>query len=1326
MTVSRTEVEVLMKMRAEGAQSLDLFSGGLNKIGAQGKSAAAGADSANDAIKKTGAAADSVAPKQKKVSDGFVLIGKVAGALAIGKTVSDFVHLSSELTNVSARTGITTTALQRLKFAGDGVGVTLQDIVVGVNAMQDRIAGGDSSALAALDKLGIKVAEFVKLDPGKQYESVAVAISKIKDPAEQTTLALDVLGRGGAVGLPLLKLNLKEIGDQAERVGAVMDEKTVAAGDRTGNSFTRLTGIGTRMIGSFLAPLAPALESVAEILETLSQNKAGQTLLMIGAAAGALRASGLIGAAGLASIAKEAVNVAGIFRGLNNFGDVRAGIQLAGEAAGITYGKLGLMGSAASVVGAAFAGWQIGRVISDLFGLDRAIDRSINNLDLLEKARQRVAQGGAGGGEAANLAQLTALRKAHTQAVEQGLQAEATTIALQIKAIENDPIIASILQQRTQAVKAGAAATISYGDAVKYNADIEAIRIAQFNQSYEVQIRALDAELRLGRVSQESANLRRVQIENEKRLGDIRAANMGMAAAFAQQEKHVRDEIAATNISLPDLLKNLKTNEAGFKAWAEKVHLSAETVAFLEGELKKQDDAQKRANESAEKAKQVADAQRQALQQLGIVTKVSVNTALADLAALEKRAVDEGVPLDSVLIALASSFGLVARQAQDSGVGVAEATAQLDRATAAAKRFIDARLASATLPIGAIDLSTILGKGVALWTSEQAKAFAATKELEHAQEQFGSKTREQLQKTAEESKRAFKVMLDSGRFTAAELAAAFEKMQKDVAAASGKIPNQWITEVLPGVKSSIVGIKNALADNLAGALVNAQSFGDAFLNIWRSIKGGIAQILSDIFKMFVGNFLSGLIGAMRGQSGAFGQAFGGMFGGGGGGGGLLQTGLGAAGLFAGGGSYASAGVAGVANSIYPGSAAAAGGGAGFGGMGAFATSTLGGSLIGGGVGFGVGYGVGGKYGKTKGALAGVGTGALTGFALGGPIGAGIGALAGLIGGIVSGAKNSTKDDRLKFAKGAGFKDLDQLFGFLQAEGGAKGDALRNQALNVIGKKDFASNQKWMEDVLALIESIGKAKADVQELGLTWEDMTEAARNAKLDELGEDLVKQTNRQVENGYRLDAILVKQAEKYSYLYNRALEFGEKLPASMRPLLQSLIDMGLLLDKNGDKVVALGDDFDELKKTVTGGGGSAPGGDEGDQHIHAPRAGWFGWQGNEEGMPAGAASGIYAKHPTVAVFGEGGEPEIGGPKSFFADIFRSLGMTGNRNGDEASGGTFNFTFNVTTLSGADELRTAVERDIIPMILDAIRWNRRQARTDMRSFLGVTAAAGG
>src|SRR5262249_47053104 len=29
----------------------------------------------------------------------------------------------------------------------------------------------------------------------------------------------------------------------------------------------------------------------------------------------------------------------------------------------------------------------------------------------------------------------------------------------------------------------------------------------------------------------------------------------------------------------------------------------------------------------------------------------------------------------------------------------------------------------------------------------------------------------------------------------------------------------------------------------------------------------------------------------------------------------------------------------------------------------------------------------------------------------------------------------------------------------------------------------------------------------------------------------------------------------------------------------------------------------------------------------------------------PGGAASGIYANRPTLAVFGEGGEPEIGGP---------------------------------------------------------------------------------
>lgn len=60
--------------------------------------------------------------------------------------------------------------------------------------------------------------------------------------------------------------------------------------------------------------------------------------------------------------------------------DIRAGLAGVGEAAGLTVANLGLLGSAGAVMGAGYAGWNVGRMIADFLGLDDAIGRATARL----------------------------------------------------------------------------------------------------------------------------------------------------------------------------------------------------------------------------------------------------------------------------------------------------------------------------------------------------------------------------------------------------------------------------------------------------------------------------------------------------------------------------------------------------------------------------------------------------------------------------------------------------------------------------------------------------------------------------------------------------------------------------------------------------------------------------------------------------------------------------------------------------------------------------------------------------------------------------------
>lgn len=65
--------------------------------------------------------------------------------------------------------------------------------------------------------------------------------------------------------------------------------------------------------------------------------------------------------------------------GINLSGPIRAIGEL-GDMAGKTVGQIGMIGTAGAALGAAYGGWQVGRMISDFFGLDKAIGNATAKL----------------------------------------------------------------------------------------------------------------------------------------------------------------------------------------------------------------------------------------------------------------------------------------------------------------------------------------------------------------------------------------------------------------------------------------------------------------------------------------------------------------------------------------------------------------------------------------------------------------------------------------------------------------------------------------------------------------------------------------------------------------------------------------------------------------------------------------------------------------------------------------------------------------------------------------------------------------------------------
>lgn len=222
-------------------------------------------------------ATQSAADKSKALSGGFNLATLATQGLGTAVKAAmasllpllaftEFVRLGKEavsfagdLADLSSKTGMGVEALQQFKYAGEQVGVSLETITGATTKMQKQIAGGGDSAVAAVRSMGLSFKDFANLKPEEQLQAVAKHAESIKNPLELNAFAMDMFGKSGAEMIPLLTSGLSDLTEKATSLGIVMDEKTVAAMDSVGDSFSTLTSVGMALIGKVIAPFIPLL-----------------------------------------------------------------------------------------------------------------------------------------------------------------------------------------------------------------------------------------------------------------------------------------------------------------------------------------------------------------------------------------------------------------------------------------------------------------------------------------------------------------------------------------------------------------------------------------------------------------------------------------------------------------------------------------------------------------------------------------------------------------------------------------------------------------------------------------------------------------------------------------------------------------------------------------------------------------------------------------------------------------------------------------------------------------------------------------------------------
>lgn len=211
----------------------------------------------------------------KGIGKGFAAIG--AAAIGVGGALFGLAENSAgalaAIDDLAKRSGHSAKDIQRLQFAAQQGGASADEMTAALRKLQLSLvdAGkGSGPASDALDVLGIKFEDIADLGAEDALGVIADALQTIHDPALRTSLAVDLLGKGGTALIPVLEggsAALREAGDEAERLGLVFGDDVVAAGAELDDT---ISAMKATLVGLFTSIGVEGMPIVQEWLGELS------------------------------------------------------------------------------------------------------------------------------------------------------------------------------------------------------------------------------------------------------------------------------------------------------------------------------------------------------------------------------------------------------------------------------------------------------------------------------------------------------------------------------------------------------------------------------------------------------------------------------------------------------------------------------------------------------------------------------------------------------------------------------------------------------------------------------------------------------------------------------------------------------------------------------------------------------------------------------------------------------------------------------------------------------------------------------------------------
>ncbi|GEM_PF-1599845 len=199
------------------------------------------------------------------------LLALTAGAVSAGVAIyglTSRIDALDKIAKTAQKTGVSGAFLQRLEFAADQSGVSVDQVSTAIKKLTIVIGQGE----ADFSSLNLSMEELKRLSPEAQFLKIAEQISKLPTAAERAAAAVKVFGKSGIEMIPLFSDGMEGVVglmEKARSLGIGIDEAGLAQVQAANDALGQMKAAFTALIDQVVVGLAPGFTLVGTKISEL-------------------------------------------------------------------------------------------------------------------------------------------------------------------------------------------------------------------------------------------------------------------------------------------------------------------------------------------------------------------------------------------------------------------------------------------------------------------------------------------------------------------------------------------------------------------------------------------------------------------------------------------------------------------------------------------------------------------------------------------------------------------------------------------------------------------------------------------------------------------------------------------------------------------------------------------------------------------------------------------------------------------------------------------------------------------------------------------------